>query len=489
MLTRLKVNGFKNLVDVEAWFGPFTCIAGANGVGKSNLFDAILFLSALADKPLMQAAMSVRDEAGRTGDIRSLFHDVGGQYSATMSFEADMIIPEQGLDDLGQEANASATFVRYSVAVRYRDDDSRPSLGPLELTREELSYIKRGETSKHLLFPSSETWREATIRGRRWVPHYISTDDVKGVIRVHQDKGSGGKARELLAASLPRTALSATNAAESPTAMLARREMQSWRLLQMEPSALRQPDEFTAPGRLADNGAHLPAALYHLARENGHPAPANDSTAAYARIANSLATLIDDVRSVRVDRDEKRELLTLFVTGGDGTSHPARALSDGTLRFLALSVLAADPTAHGVLCLEEPENGIHPERIPAMLELLREIASDATATVETGSPLRQVIVNTHSPAVVAQVPDDTLLVAELVDQEDERGRFRSLALRCLDGTWRDRQALVETVSRGTVLSYLNPVPHQQESDGDRPATTRVIDRSDLQPYLFPEMAS
>ncbi|MBF0466683.1 MAG: AAA family ATPase [Nitrospirae bacterium] len=43
MLTRFKVSGFKNLVDVDIRFGPFTCIAGANGVGKSNLFDAILF--------------------------------------------------------------------------------------------------------------------------------------------------------------------------------------------------------------------------------------------------------------------------------------------------------------------------------------------------------------------------------------------------------------------------------------------------------------
>lgn len=40
MLTRLKIRGFKNLVDVDVAFGPFTCIAGANGVGKSNLFDA-----------------------------------------------------------------------------------------------------------------------------------------------------------------------------------------------------------------------------------------------------------------------------------------------------------------------------------------------------------------------------------------------------------------------------------------------------------------
>jgi AAA15 family ATPase/GTPase len=49
MLTRLKIDGFKNLLGVDVRFGPFTCIAGPNGVGKSNLFDAIQFLAALAD--------------------------------------------------------------------------------------------------------------------------------------------------------------------------------------------------------------------------------------------------------------------------------------------------------------------------------------------------------------------------------------------------------------------------------------------------------
>lgn len=52
MLTRLKVSGFKNLDDVDIRLGPLTCIVGANGVGKSNLLDAIGFLSELAQKPL-----------------------------------------------------------------------------------------------------------------------------------------------------------------------------------------------------------------------------------------------------------------------------------------------------------------------------------------------------------------------------------------------------------------------------------------------------
>src|SRR5438552_4044995 len=132
MLTRLKVTGFKNLVDVDIRFGPFTCIAGANAVGKSNLFDAIRFLSALAERPLIAAALSVRDEGGRSSDLRDIFHRVGDQSTGRMAFEAEMIVPAGGQDDLGQRAEASITFLRYSVEIALRGEDLARPLGGLE---------------------------------------------------------------------------------------------------------------------------------------------------------------------------------------------------------------------------------------------------------------------------------------------------------------------------------------------------------------------
>ncbi|MGD0818971.1 MAG: AAA family ATPase, partial [Methanomassiliicoccales archaeon] len=68
-----------------------------------------------------------------------------------------------------------------------------------------------------------------------------------------------------------------------------------------------------------------------------------------------------------------------------------------------------DPEAQGLLCFEEPENGIHPERIGAMLKLLKGLCVDPQDPVGADNPLRQVIVNTHSPAVVGLVDDDDLL--------------------------------------------------------------------------------
>jgi hypothetical protein len=63
--------------------------------------------------------------------------------------------------------------------------------------------------------------------------------------------------------------------------------MQSWKLLQLEPSALREPDNFTAPVQLASNGAHLPAMLFHLA--NRPSEDGLDGAAIYTEVANRLA--------------------------------------------------------------------------------------------------------------------------------------------------------------------------------------------------------
>jgi len=507
VLTRLKVTGFKNLVDVDVHFGPFTCIAGANGVGKSNLFDAIRFLSALADHQLLDAAMSVRAQGNRAGDVRSLFHCVGDRYDERMDFDIEMIVPPQGLDDLGRMAKAKITFLRYQLSLGYRNESTPSAFGRLEILKEDLRYIARGETQRHLVFPNDHaTWRKSAITGDRRSP-FISTEPEGRVIKIHQDGGSGGKPQSLLAANLSRTALSAANAAESPTATVARREMQSWRLLQLEPSALRQPDAFAVSASLETDGLHLPSTLYRLAKSAGRPERSvsgefinsgqsgSDSGAGqmiYGQIANRLSELIDDVCEVSVDRDEKRELLTLMVTGADRTRHPARALSDGTLRFLALAVIALDPEARGVLCLEEPENGIHPGRIPAMLRLLQDIVTDVDEPIDDDNPLRQVIINTHSPAVVMQSPDDSLLMAELREQVRDGEHFKALSFASLPGTWRAKLEGTRAVSRGKLLSYLNPgVPESSDAGAplDRKTQKRVIDRSDLQQYLpFSETA-
>ncbi len=502
MLTRLKVSGFKNLVDVDLRFGSFTCIAGANGAGKSNLFDAILFLGALADKPLIDAAKSVRDETGRASDIRALFHRVGDSCAEEMTLEAEMIVPEKGVDDLGQEARAKITFLRYRVRIGFRADNLHKA-GGLELLYEELSHINLGSASQNLLFPHKvAAWRYSAVKGRRSGGAFISTEGEgkERIIELHTDGEGGGRPRLILAANLPRTVLSTVNTAENPTALMARREMQSWRLLRLEPTALRRADEITAPARLGVDGSHLAATLYHLPETNRSgeeygvsAGEDNGATRVYVRVANRLAELIDDVWDLSVDYDERRESLTIILTGRDGTPHAARSLSDGILRFLALAILELDSATPGLICVEEPENGIHPERIPAMLSLLRDIAVDVEKPVGPDNPLRQVIINTHSPALLALIPGESLLLAELVEESDRGVMYRSARFSSLPDTWRQHAPeKPATVSQESLPSYLQPVVSAQP-DHENPGTKRERDaggskqrlseRSDPHPLL------
>ena len=481
MLTRLKVSNFKNLVDVDLYLGPFTCVVGPNGVGKSNLFDAIRFLSALANRTLMEAAAAVRDQDSRTAPVRDLFHRVGNHYAERMTFEAEMIVPRRAIDDLGQEAEASITFLRYSLELAYRETADSLVRGNLAIVKEELVHITHGDASRHLLFPHSvKDWRKSAVYGKRHAPYFISTtgEGENRVIKLHQDGGSSGRPLPRSAANLPRTVLSIANAAESPTVLAARREMESWQMLQLEPSALRRPDEFSAHTRLGADGRYLAATLYRLARHDGQQVKGS----VYSQIANRLAELIDDVHDIDIERDEKRELLTLHVKNGEGTPHPARALSDGTLRFLALAVLEIDPQMQGVLCLEEPENGIHPARIPAILKLLGDIAVDTQESVGEDNPLRQVIVNTHSPVVFQQVPDESVVFVKAKEAIDEEGRLCKKAhFLCLSDTWRAKVS--EDAPRGDLLPYLNPVlPPEKRAEAAR--QKRVVDREDMQQLLL-----
>ena len=494
MLTRLKVSGFKNLVDVDVRLGPFTCVVGPNGVGKSNLFDAIRFLSVLANHTLMEAAASVRDQDSRAADVRSLFHRAGDRYAERMSFEAEMLVPRAAIDDLGQEARASITFLRYSLELAYRETGGSLTPGALEIVKEELVHISQRDALKHLLFPHSvKHWRESVVHGRRTNAPFISTQIEGGnrIIYLHQDGGGGGPLTRA-AANLPRTILSVANAAESPTVLVARREMESWRMLRLEPAALRRPDEFASSARLGTDGRHLAATLYRLARSAGEregDGLAEDPrvTQTYSRIADRLIGLMDDARDIYIERDEKRELLTLYAEDDGGTPHPAWALSDGTLRFLALAVLEMDPEIQGLLCLEEPENGIHPARIPAILELLRDIAADTREPIGPDNPLRQVIVNTHSPAVFQQVPDDSVLFVKAVEAMDGAGHFFKRAqFCCMQNTWRTRGSEgPNVVARGDLLAYLNPVlPKDRLEETEGREKRRVVDREDAQQLLL-----
>lgn len=480
MITRLRINGFKNLVNVDLRFSEFTCIAGPNGSGKSNLFDAIQFLSLTADKTIHEAALGIRGDGGKIASADHIFCHSGESGEREIDFYVEMIVPKTAEDGLNQEANATFTFLTYELSIRERKASSKSSL-PLEIIKEQLSYLPWSKASCYLYFKHSPDWRQSLQQvgkagGRR--DFFISTvsEDSKCIIKRHQDGGSSGKPYPYLASNLPRTVLSTSNAAESPTALCAKREMESWRFLALESSSLRTPDGFNDPTSIDSHGRHLPGALNRLIESR---AGGGDVS---ARIARRLTELVENVRDIELDRDEIREAYSIIVRDLTGNRVPARGLSDGTLRFLALAILEEDSKSTGVICLEEPENGIHPKRIPAMIALLSDIAVDPSEPCDDDNPLRQVIINTHSPQVVSEVPEDSLVIVFDKNALYQERVVQTPVFAGLPKSWRERDG-GEVISRGILLPYLNPI-QRQPADPRNP--NRVADRQDLQILLpFP----
>lgn len=463
MLTRLEVDGFKNLVDFAVDFGPFTCIAGPNGVGKSNLFDAIRFLSLLTEHTLVEAARKVRGSGAETSDVRDLFRSSEQGHVDRFRIAAEMIITPQVNDDFGRPAEATSTFLRYEISIGYEAATFPGTLGRLVLLSETLDYITEGDAAGKLKFPhSAQKFRkEAVVNKRRTTSGYISIQtaaDGQTEIVVHQDGGARGPGQIAPATTAPRTIVGTSNTSFTPTILAARREMQKWRFLALEPSAMRKPDHFQSNSFITENGAHVPATLYRLIREAAQYK--QDEEEIYAAVTNRLAELVP-VDQVSVEIDDVRQLLTLAVKERSGTQVPASSLSDGTLRFLTLAVLGIDPQAQGLICIEEPENGIHPAKMAEMVNLLKALAVNPKEELGFENPFRQVIVATHSPVFVQlQDPADLLFALETRIKGPSGRPLRTLRCRPLDNTWR-AAANEPTVGKATILAYLSAPPGAQ----------------------------
>lgn len=464
MLTRLEVDGFKNLIDFSIDFGPYTCIAGPNGVGKSNIFDAIRFLSLLADRPLEEAALLVRGGDLEVGDVRDLFWTNGEDQAPQFEIAAEMLIEPDVFDDFGRPTEANSSYLRYEIKIGFEKPANRVPIGRLTLLSEKLDYITEGKASKKLKFPHNPTEfrKSVVINKRRTQSGYISVQESPDgftEILVHQDGGSRGPAQTSPASSAPSTIVGTSNTSVTPTILAARREMQQWRFLALEPSAMRSPDRFRTPPSITINGGHVPATLARLVQQTENSG--GDAEDVYSDVAMRVAQLVP-ISDMEVEIDDARQLLTLKVREENGIKLPAASLSDGTLRFMTLAVLASDSSIRGLICIEEPENGIHPAKVRQMVELLQSLAVNPMHKPDDENPFRQIIIATHSPAFVQlQNPNDVLFAIEaLVSNNDQKG-IRTLRCRPLANTWRSKQESGPSVGHATIQAYLTTPPGAQ----------------------------
>jgi predicted ATPase len=387
MITYIKINGFKSFHNFEMEFRPFTVIAGANASGKSNLFDALKLLGRLAETDNLKKAFKEQ-----RGEFIELFTQYGeNQYATEITFAVEMLVNRTVTDAWGNEAELKYTRLRYELKIKRFTN----SLGieDLAVTYEHLENLKHREDKWIQLLPKNrlENWRPKVKQGKRAIP-YIKTEIEGGkpTVLVHQDGAPGGRRFPLNNAT--RTVLSSFNTVDFPQVLIAKEEMRSWKFLQLNPKDLQQPtDKNSGDDVISESGQNLAAALYRIKQEDSYT---------LKEISRKFQTFLPDFVEVDVIDDTENKQYLIKLKDKDKKEYTSRVLSEGTLRILALCILEYDNKHTGLLCFEEPENGIHPFRIETMAKLLKDLSVDF-ADIEM--PLRQVIVNTHSPALVAHI--------------------------------------------------------------------------------------
>jgi predicted ATPase len=388
MITKIELDGFKTFQDFELELSPFQVIVGPNGVGKSNLFDALRLLSQLADNDLRSAFGCLRGEAGE------LFTTISdGQAVSCMRLAVEILVEPSVTDSWGAKADIKFPRLRYELEISRRSDEH--GLERLYVTRESLEPIRRNDDRwfKRHMSTAVEAWQRPLKAGRNTA--FISTEEApnRGLSTIHLHRDGRGSRKASPAEKVERTVLSGVTGSEFPHAFAAREEMRSWAFLHLNPGALRQPGSMLATSEVSPDGSNLPSALARMQAED--PLLLKD-------VERDLANLVPGVIGVEVNKDLARDRYVIQVKTQDGRTFSARVLSDGTLRLLALATLRNDPQRHGVLCLEEPENGLHPFRIENMAQLLQGLATDFSDPDQGHEPLRQLLVNTHSPLLVSQ---------------------------------------------------------------------------------------
>lgn len=382
MITKIEIDGFKSFSDFQMEFTPFTVIAGTNASGKSNLFDALHLLSNLAVMDL-RTAFSYKN---LRGDVKELFTQYGDKVTARkMHFAVELLVERKIVDNWGGQCDIKTPRLRYELTIARKENGK--GFEELVVEYEYLTKINTDDdkwAKKYLGEKNKQIWKNSQSGGSS--KPYIYTEQINGVttIRMRQDGRQGGKAAP--ANAVNQTVLASVATTDFPHVLAAKKEISNWNFMQLNPEILREPTryEINLDDKIGHSGENLAAALYRIKEESAYN---------LQLISFKLNSFLPEFTSVDVLDDTANKQFLIRLKNEDGKVFTSRVLSEGTLRLLTLCILLYDDKYQGLLCFEEPENGIHPFRIATMVELLRELST----SFEKGESLRQVIVNTHSP--------------------------------------------------------------------------------------------
>lgn len=414
MLTRIEIDGFKTFKGFELDLTPLTAIVGPNASGKSNLFDALQFLGALAEKDIRSAMKGLR------GEPEEFFRHTATGIDECITFAVEAYLQQNGTDDFGRPFEITTQRLRYEVKLGFSGGVDESPRG-IFVREESCRALRRSDDRAAYIQPLKPKYNSQ-------VSPFIRKNEAGDALLVRQDgRQRHGRPVQLSLKEASRTALSTITTAEFPHLYALREMFLSLKFLEINPTAARSANDRYETSVLRQDASNLAAVLTRLHEETTSK---DRPDGVLADIAADLSALIPSVTRINTQTDQQNRQYSFSLSFADDQRFSSRVISDGTIRLLALLALLDDPKRRGTLCFEEPENGVHEGRIPTLIEFMRE----ATAIhSDSKYPLFQIILNTHSPKVMAALQDSEIVAADVVVGVDSRTKERSTRTRMRRG--------------------------------------------------------
>lgn len=373
IINRIQVLNYGCLRYVDVPLGRFHLLIGPNASGKSTLMDAIKFVSDVVREGVDAACQA------RTANFADLVWnrpDAPEEQRFEIALEFDLpdavrnlLPPERGYD-----------VFRYEMAVG------------IDLTKERVTLLaERGvlqaasphKSSQRSIFPSPDAPPPSIIqrrgsRGRRMVFSKSETGRSRFNDETVRESGSVNW-NPALNLNADRSALSILPDRDdkypaSIHAMVCLRDRVITLALNSE--KMRQASRPGAGIEMRPDGSNIPWVADALLKQAPQRA---------ADWIGHIQYTLDGFHSVKViDREDDRHKY-LMLQYDNGLEVPSWKASDGTLRLLALTILAYIPQVPGLFMIEEPENGVHPGALEAAFNSLSSVY-DAQVLLATHSP-------------------------------------------------------------------------------------------------------
>ena len=363
---------------MELEMAPLSVLIGPNGSGKSNLIDVMGLLKALPTD--LGAAVRERRSAGDW-----MWHDASDLATISLGIEGPFMSPHP---DLFYEVTLNQESLGMVLPMEILSDDSNEGIVFVDRRLDWLS-LSGGRDEKKMEVNTNEYG--VSIR--------------ESILTALQDE---------------RRYPEITHVVESLKGIRLYRE---WVFGRNAPVRLPQKNDLTNKYLLED-ASNLGLVLNRLAKDYD----------VKQHLVSHLRELYEGALDLYIDIDVKHGSVQVFVQEGNA-SVPATRLSDGTLRYLCLLAILCDPHPPPVVCLEEPELGLHPDILPGLARLLREASERC-----------QLVVTTHSDVIVDALTEtpESIVVCE---KHDGQTRMKRLRKSDLD-QWLDRYRLGELWSSG-----------------------------------------